>query len=67
MGSNTQKMQLKGERLGLDAMRLEGKDGDTSYWYIGRMEGSVLVLYYLSIEGMTGKSGSGVSRLTRPK
>ena len=61
------KMELEGERLGLDAMHLEGKDGDTTYRYIGRMEGSGLVLQYLSIDGKTGKSGSGVSKLTRQK
>ena len=61
-----QKMELKGKRLGIDAMQLEGKHKDTTYRYMGRMEDSGLVLRYLSIDGK-GKSGSGVSTLTRQK
>ena len=60
-------MQLQGERLGSDAMRLEGKHETTTYWYIGRMDGGELVLRYLSVDGKAGKSGSGESRLTRAK
>lgn len=62
-------MELKGERLGLDAVRLEGKHEKkyTTYRYIGRMEGKTLVLRYLSIDEKTGKSASGESRLTRAK
>lgn len=60
-------MKVKGERLGPDALRLEGKYGDTTYWYIGRMEGKALVLRYLSVNEKTGNSGTGVSELTRPK
>ena len=64
--NDMKKMEIKGERLGPDALRLEGKYKDTTYWYIGRVEGGGLVLRYLSVDG-TGQSGSGVSRLTRPK
>lgn len=66
-GKETKSMQVRGERLGPDALRLEGKYGDTAYWYIGRMEGETLVLRYLSVNEKTGESGSGVSELTRPK
>ncbi len=66
-GKDTFTMALEGERLGPDSLRLNGKYGDTSYWYIGRMKDNTMVLQYLSVEGKTGKSGSGVSRLTRPK
>jgi hypothetical protein len=63
----TKMMQLKGERLGPDSLRLEGKFGDTTYWYMGRLESNDLVLRYLSVEQKTGTSGTGVSKLTRPK
>ena len=63
----TKTMQLKGERLGPDAVRMEGRNKDTTYWYLGRMEGSALVLPYLSVDAKSGKSGSGVSTLTRGK
>src|SRR3954466_5490401 len=43
-GKETKSMKVRGERLGPDALRLEGKYGDTTYWYIGRMEGNALVL-----------------------
>ena len=66
-GKETRMMKLKGERLGPDALRLTGKAGETTYYYIGRMEGGAVVFHYLSIDGKTGKSGSGVSRLKRPK
>src|SRR4051794_10032741 len=36
-GKETKAMQVRGERLGPDALRLEGKYGDTTYWYVGRM------------------------------
>jgi hypothetical protein len=62
-----QEMKLQGKRLGLDAVSLEGKHGDTTYRYMGRMEKDKLMLYYLSIDETTGKSGSGVSTLTRQK
>jgi len=64
-----QSMKVRGERLGPDAVRLEGKDGDTKYWYIGRLEdkNTKLVLRYLSVNEKTGESGTGVSELTRPK
>ena len=64
---DTKKMQLEGERLGPDAIRLEGEYKGITYWYIGRKEGSGLVLRYLSVEGKTGNSGTGVSKLTRQK
>jgi len=63
----TKTMKVKGERLGPDALRLEGKYGDTTYWYIGRMEGKALLFRYLSVNQKTGESGTGVSELTRPK
>ena len=61
----TKSMPVKGERLGPDALRLEGKYKDTTYWYIGRWDGKALVLRYLSVDAK-GKSGTGVSTLTRP-
>jgi len=64
---DTKSMKVKGERLGPDALRLEGKYEDTTYWYIGRMEGTKLVFRYLSVNEKTGVSGTGVSELTRPK
>lgn len=61
-------MKIKGERLGPDAVRLEGEYKDTTYWYIGRMENkNTLALRYLSVNHETGKSGTGQSVLTRPK
>jgi hypothetical protein len=60
-------MNLEGKRLGIDAMYLEGKYKDTTYRYMGRMNKGELMLQYLSIDEKTGKSGSGVSALTRPK
>jgi hypothetical protein len=63
-------MPVKGERLGPDALRLEGKYKDTKYWYIGRMEGKKekkLVFRYLSVNETTGESGTGESVLTRAK
>ena len=65
-GKDTFTMTLQGERLGPDALRLNGKYRDTTYWYIGRMRDNTLVLQYLSIDGKSGKSGTGVSKLTRP-
>lgn len=65
-GKETKSMKVKGERLGPDALRLEGKYGGTTYWYIGRSEGKTVVLRYLSVNEKTGKSGTGVSELTRP-
>jgi hypothetical protein len=65
-GTETKSMKVMGERLGPDALRLEGKYGDTSYWYIGRMEGKTVVLRYLSVNEKTGESGTGVSELARP-
>jgi hypothetical protein len=64
-----QEMKLKGKRLGLDAMYLEGKHvaKDTTYRYMGRMENGQLVLNWLSIDEKTGQSGKGVSTLTHPK
>ena len=62
----TKSMKVSGERLGPDALRLEGKYGGTTYWYIGRMEGKALVFRYLSVNEK-GESGTGVSELTRPK
>jgi hypothetical protein len=64
---DTQSMQVKGERLGPDAVRLQGRDGDITYWYVGRMEtkDGPFVLHYVSVNAKTGKSGSGVSTLTR--
>jgi len=58
-------MELQGKRLGLNAVYLEGKYCETTYRYLGRMKKGKLVLPYLSIEENTGKSGSGVSTLTR--
>lgn len=66
-GEVPKSMKVRGERLGPDALRLEGKYGDTTYWYIGRMEGKMVVFRYLSVNEKTGKSGTGVSELTRPK
>lgn len=66
-GKETKSMKVRGERLGPDALRLEGKYGDTTYWYIGRMEGKTVVLRYLSVNKKSGESGTGVSELTRPK
>ncbi len=60
-------MKLTGERLGPDATRLSGGYKDTSYRYIGDMEGDELVLHYKSLDKKTRKSGFGLSRLTRPK
>ncbi|MBM3995708.1 MAG: hypothetical protein FJ303_16385 [Planctomycetes bacterium] len=40
----TKSMKVKGERLGPDALRLEGKYEGTTYWYIGRLEGETVVL-----------------------
>ena len=65
-GDETKSMTVKGERLGPDALRLEGKYGDTTYWYIGRMEGKTLVFRYLSVNAQSGDSGTGISELTRP-
>jgi hypothetical protein len=64
--NETKSMKVRGERLGPDALRLEGMYKDTTYWYIGRMEGKKLVLRYLSVNEKTGESGTGVSVLTRP-
>lgn len=63
-----QSMKVRGERLGPDAVRLEGKNGATKYWYIGRLDekNTRLVLRYLSVNEK-GESGTGVSELTRPK
>lgn len=66
-GKETKSMKVRGKRLGPDALRLEGKYGHTTYWYIGRMEGKALVFRYLSVNKKTGESGTGVSVLTRPK
>jgi hypothetical protein len=66
-GKETKSMTVRGERLGPDALRLDGKYGDTTYWYIGRLEGKAVVLRYLSVNEKTGESGTGVSVLTRPK
>ena len=66
-GKETKSMKVRGERLGPDALRLEGKYGATMFWYIGRMEDKALVLRYLSVNEKTGESGTGVSVLTRPK
>lgn len=65
----TKEMPVKGERLGPDALRLQGRYKDTTYWYVGRMESQdgPLVLHYVSVDAKTGKSGSGVSTLTRSK
>ena len=60
------KMELRGERLGLEAIRLEGNYGGTTYRYMGRVKKCKLVLHYLSIDE-SGKSGSGTSTLTRKK
>jgi hypothetical protein len=65
-GKYNGEMKLQGERLGLDAMRLEGKYKQTTYRYLGRMVDGKLVLRYLSIDE-NGKSGSGVSTLTQPR
>jgi hypothetical protein len=66
-GKETKSMQVRGKRIGPDALRLEGKYEDTTYWYIGRMEEKAVVLRYLSVNEKTGESGTGVSVLTRPK
>lgn len=66
-GKETKSMKVRGERLGHDALRLEGKYEGTTYWYIGRSEGKTVVLRYLSVNEKTGESGTGVSELTRPK
>jgi hypothetical protein len=65
-GKETKTMKVRGERVGPDALRLEGRYADTTYWYIGRMEGKVLVFRYLSVNEK-GESGTGVSELTQPK
>ena len=66
-GKESKSMPVKGERLGPDALRLQGKYKGTTYWYIGRREGKSLVFRYLSVDELTGESGTGVSVLTRPK
>jgi hypothetical protein len=66
-GKERKSMKVKGQRLGPDALRLEGKYDDTTYWYIGRLEGKTVVLRYLSVNEKSGESGTGVSELTRPK
>lgn len=69
MDGATREMPVQGERLGPDALRLQGRYKDTTYWYVGRMESQdgPLVLHYVSVDAKTGKSGSGVSTLTRSK
>lgn len=66
-GTETKSMPVKGERLGPDALRLEGTYQETTYWYLGRKEGEKIVFRYLSVNKKTGMSGTGVSELTRPK
>ena len=66
-GKETKSMKVKGERLGPDALRLEGKYEGTTYWYIGRREEKSVVLRYLSVNEKSGESGTGVSELSRPK
>ncbi len=63
--NETKEMTLVGERLGPDALRMTGKYKDTTYRYIGSLEGIELVLNYRSIDAKGQMSGFGVSRLTR--
>lgn len=61
-------MELKGHRLGLDALSLEGRDKNVTYRYLGRLnKDGMLILPYLSVNEENGTTGTGVSTLTRPR
>lgn len=58
-------MDLTGERIGPDALRLIGVHKGTTYRYVGGMENGDLVLGYTGHH--KGKSHFGVSYLTRQR
>ena len=60
-------MELTGERVGADAVRLKGNSGDHAYRYIGGMENGDVMLAYTERKGQAEQPNFGVSRLTRQK
>jgi len=60
-----QSMDLTGERLGANNMKVTGKHKTTTYRYIGGMHKNELLLHYLGEDDKSGESHFGLSTLTR--
>jgi hypothetical protein len=57
------KAEFKGERLGHDALWLEGRSQGRQYRFIGRFEGDELVIHFTAHELDAGTRYYGLTRL----